>query len=298
MSRVLTGLKMCDNFSAAVRRILTEAERGRGAGQRAGRPFTVLVEGNIGSGKTSFLSQFSGLAGVETLAEPVERWRDLNGSGHNLLQLMYEDPARWGLTFQTYVQLTMLQQHTRPATAPVRLMERSLYSAKFCFVENLLRSGKMPRSEYEVLTAWFDFLMSNTNLDLGADLVLYLHTRPERALERLRGRSRGEERLIQEQLVHDLHCRHEEWLRGGEHTCPAPVLVIDANKDVEELRKSFEKVRLEFSEEKGVVAAKEGETGDKENNEGEQGRAVGVKRLSEERLEEDRRKKLILTVSN
>ena len=53
-----------------------------------------LVEGNIGSGKTSFLSQFSGLAGVETLAEPVERWRDLNGSGHNLLQLMYEDPAR------------------------------------------------------------------------------------------------------------------------------------------------------------------------------------------------------------
>ena len=55
-----------------------------------------VVEGNIGSGKTSFLSQFSGLAGVETLAEPVERWWDLNGTGDNLLQLMYEDPARSG----------------------------------------------------------------------------------------------------------------------------------------------------------------------------------------------------------
>ena len=34
-------------------------------------------------------------------------------------------------------------------------MERSIYSAKYCFVENLYKSGKMPGSEYEVLSAWF-----------------------------------------------------------------------------------------------------------------------------------------------
>lgn len=28
--------------------------------------------------------------------------------------LMYQDACRWGLTLQTYVQLTMLDQHTRP----------------------------------------------------------------------------------------------------------------------------------------------------------------------------------------
>lgn len=27
---------------------------------------------------------------------------------------MYLDACRWGLTLQTYVQLTMLDQHTRP----------------------------------------------------------------------------------------------------------------------------------------------------------------------------------------
>lgn len=27
---------------------------------------------------------------------------------------MYQDACRWGLTLQTYVQLTMLEQHTRP----------------------------------------------------------------------------------------------------------------------------------------------------------------------------------------
>ena len=28
--------------------------------------------------------------------------------------LMYEDPSRWALTLQTYVQLTMLQRHLQP----------------------------------------------------------------------------------------------------------------------------------------------------------------------------------------
>ena len=29
---------------------------------------------------------------MDVLKEPVDKWRDVNG--HNLLQLMYEDPAR------------------------------------------------------------------------------------------------------------------------------------------------------------------------------------------------------------
>ena len=58
------------------------------------RPYTVLVEGNIGSGKTTFLEHFNKFSeDVETLVEPVEKWR--NAKGHNLLQMMYEDPCRF-----------------------------------------------------------------------------------------------------------------------------------------------------------------------------------------------------------
>jgi septin family protein len=46
------------------------------------RPFTVFVEGNIGSGKTTFLNHFAN-ADVQILSEPVEMWR--NVEGHNLL---------------------------------------------------------------------------------------------------------------------------------------------------------------------------------------------------------------------
>ena len=53
---------------------------------KANRPFTVIVEGNIGSGKTTFLNHFSKFKDVEVLQEPVEKWRDVQG--HNLLVIV------------------------------------------------------------------------------------------------------------------------------------------------------------------------------------------------------------------
>lgn len=43
---------------------------------------------------------------------------------------MYRDPAKWVMPFQTYVTLTMLQTHTAETNKRVKLMERSLYSAR------------------------------------------------------------------------------------------------------------------------------------------------------------------------
>jgi hypothetical protein len=50
------------------------------------RPFTIVVEGNIGSGKSTFLSQFSHLNNVDVLMEPIEKWCNVDGR-HNLLQV-------------------------------------------------------------------------------------------------------------------------------------------------------------------------------------------------------------------
>lgn len=46
---------------------------------RNSKPFTVFVEGNIGSGKTTFLKHFSALDNVSTFAEPVDCWRNVRG---------------------------------------------------------------------------------------------------------------------------------------------------------------------------------------------------------------------------
>lgn len=43
------------------------------------QPFTVFVEGNIGSGKTTFLEHFRQFQDITLLTEPVEEWRNLRG---------------------------------------------------------------------------------------------------------------------------------------------------------------------------------------------------------------------------
>jgi len=248
MRKIFKGYNMCQNFSASVSRVLREIEAHRNVKVDTmrmtepllkKRPFTVVVEGNIGCGKTTFLQHFNKFSDqVDIIAEPVEEWRDLKG--HNLLQMMYEDPNRWSLTFQTYVQLTMLQNHTKATTKSLKLMERSIFSAKYCFVENLKRSGKLPLSEYEVLSSWFSYLLSCPQVDLGVDLIVYMRTSPEVALSRLMKRGRGEEHLIAKAYIDDLHTLHEDWLVHHKHALPAPVIVVDANKDITEMQEVYD----------------------------------------------------------
>merc|ERR1712198_557724 len=91
----------------------------------------------------------------------------------------------------------------------VKLMERSLHSAKYCFAE-------------------------------------YLKTDPEVALRRVKERSRGEEHLINEQYIQDLHHLHEDWLTHQKFPVHAPVVVVDANKDIQDMREIFSVITKSF----------------------------------------------------
>lgn len=198
--------------------------------------FTVSIEGNIGSGKSTLLQHFKSFTDVDVLEEPVHKWRDVRGN--NLLDLMYKDPCRWAHTFQTYVQMTMLELHLKSTSSPVKLIERSLFSARHCFVENLFRTKKMSDPEYAVYCEWYRTIVQN--LDVGLDLIVYLRTDPTVLHERIKKRARTEEQAIPLQYLKDLHELHEEWLIEKKHGLSAPVLVLDANDSLPAMYKKFE----------------------------------------------------------
>ncbi|XP_016041359.1 thymidine kinase 2, mitochondrial isoform X2 [Erinaceus europaeus] len=200
----------------------------------------ICVEGNIASGKTTCLEFFANTTGIEVLTEPVSKWRNIHG--HNPLALMYGDAFRWGLTLQTYVQLTMLEQHTRPQTLPVRLMERSIHSARYIFVENLYRRGDMSEVDYVILSEWFNWILRNINVSV--DLIVYLRTTPETCYQRLKMRCREEEKVIPLEYLNAIHQLYEEWLTKG--SCfpkTAPVLVIEADHDIQKMSEIYEQNR-------------------------------------------------------
>ncbi|XP_044290007.1 thymidine kinase 2, mitochondrial isoform X2 [Varanus komodoensis] len=181
----------------------------------------ICIEGNIASGKTTCLDYFATNTNIEVLTEPVSKWR--NVKGHNPLGLMYQDATRWGITLQTYVQLTMLDHHTRTQISPIRMMERSIYSAKYIFVENLYQSGKMPEVDYVVLTEWFEWILKNINVSV--DLIVYLQTSPETCYKRLKRRCREEEKVIPLEYLEAIHQLYEDWLiKQTLFKVPSPVL--------------------------------------------------------------------------
>lgn len=137
------------------------------------QPFTVFIEGNIGSGKTTFLNHFRHRDEVCAQTEPVQKWQNVGGV--NLLELMYKEPDSWAMPFQTYVTLTMLQTHTMRTEKPVKLMERSLYSARYCFVENMRTNGVLHKANYQIMQEWYDYIAANMHIqaDLIGELMVF-----------------------------------------------------------------------------------------------------------------------------
>ncbi|XP_074648250.1 thymidine kinase 2, mitochondrial-like [Tubulanus polymorphus] len=208
--------------------------------------FTVSVEGNIGCGKSTLIEFFDNSPVVEAIKEPVEKWCNLRG--HNALELLYQDPVRWSFSFNNYAQLTRLQMHRTKTKKAVKMLERSLYSTRYCFVENSYRDGIITELEYAVLSDWFSFIIDIE--DVKVDLFVYLKADPEICYDRIQKRARKEETGdsgVPFELIEKLHDLHEKWLiEQTVAKLPAPVLVLDANRNLPQMKDVYELHRREI----------------------------------------------------
>lgn len=158
---------------------------------------------------------------------------------NNLLDKFYEDPSRWGLTFQQYVIFSRVKgfYDNKENEAPgACLTERSVWGDRLVFVRNLYKQGVMSDLEYSLYCHMHSFCLEQCP-QACPDAILYLRTSPEICLERLKQRGRSEETSVTLQYLQQIHTRHEEWLM--EKTVPipdnlskTPVLVIDCSKNL------------------------------------------------------------------
>ena len=65
------------------------------------RPYTVLLEGNVGAGKSTFVDILTrDDIRISPVPEPVQVWQNFSGTGVNLLDRMLNDGHRWSGAFQ------------------------------------------------------------------------------------------------------------------------------------------------------------------------------------------------------
>lgn len=172
--------------------------------------YNVIIEGNIGAGKTTLLKYFEriGPPKMRAFREPLDDWTNFHGT--NLLDLMYRDASSWIFPFQVYSMLTFIKNHMKIVNENVKVMERSIYSAMYCFIEMHHQLENLDSTKYEILKQWFYHLINTSKVDV--DLIIYLRTTPDILSERINQRNRVEEQNIDKKYLESLHKLHDEWL--------------------------------------------------------------------------------------
>ena len=221
--------------------------------RKSSLPLTLCVEGNISSGKSTFLHEIIGGEHSSlrdeafVVPEPVKSWQKIPGSEHNVLECFYKEPVRYAYTFQNYVFITRCLQYKnmRDETSSssstkddngsgngnsggaeeerrmgrFRVCERSIFSDRKVFVDSLMDAKWLTDMEFRLYNCWFDALADET---LVPNAFIYLRASPETCKRRLCFRSRGEEEGVTLEYLRQLHEKHENWFREDDRTEEAP----------------------------------------------------------------------------
>ena len=186
----------------------------------------ILLEGNIGAGKSTVGRALKRERIFDFIEEPVAKWQ--TGFASNLLESFYRDMNRWAFTFQILAFITRAKtwQEILAETEHERvILERSIFTDRHVFARNIYRIGAMTETEWQIYCGLWDFLVANYCLE--PDCIVYLRTPADVCLERIRMRGRGEETDISLEYLEQLEALHDDWLLDLDHP---PVVTLDGRE--------------------------------------------------------------------
>lgn len=206
----------------------------------------IIVEGNIGAGKSTFLRLLKNHFSAEFVFEPHEQWQ--NVGGHNLLDKFYTEQKRWAYTFQSYAFVTRMRADEyalKKNNYETLVVERSVFSDRYCFAKNCFEMGVISDLEWQLYQDWFEWLVETQNYI--PDGFIYLKTDPQICHQRMMNRNRSEESAVSLEYLTMIHHKHEDWLINKIGIPPylknVPVLSLECDTDFEfnesELLKHF-----------------------------------------------------------
>lgn len=199
----------------------------------------IVIEGNIGSGKTTLATMLSSDFDARLI---LEQFAD-----NPFLPRFYKDPDKHSFPLELffmaerYYQLKNLKEQD--------LFQPQIISDYFFMKSRLFAQNNLQYDEMQLFNRLFDIIFSSLP---KPNLVVYLHSDVLRLQENIKKRGRDYEQNISDSYLQDIQQKYFDYLRK-QHDFP--VLVLDVSNidfvldlDVYESIKSL----LRFSYEKGV----------------------------------------------
>ena len=200
----------------------------------------IYIEGNIGTGKTTFLKYLETILDPERyniIYEPVGEWQKLKDENNkNILEHFYEDQEKWAFPFQMNSFISRVKHITdnsKKHPEKINIIERSVFTDKYCFAKNCHETGKINTIEYQIYCNWHTWLTEH--FDIKPSGFIYIKSPPEICTQRINKRSRNGEETIPLDYLTKLSDLHDEWLKNEKN-----VLEIDM---VDNLYENTEKLK-------------------------------------------------------
>lgn len=198
-------------------------------------PIILSIEGNIGAGKSTFLSKLrKEYPSWHFIDEPVDTWTQFrNENNESLLEVYYKDKGRWSFTFQSFVFITRIRNlinFISEVTSTNESNERLIFVTERCvdsdfniFVTMLHNDGFINQMEFDIYKQWYGYMTVSHQVN-G---IIYITCPPEKCLERITQRNRQGENVIPLDYLERLRDTHETWI----NSTTTPVLRVDTTSE-------------------------------------------------------------------
>ena len=195
-----------------------------------------IVEGNIGAGKSTFLTLMQEyMPEAKVWLEPLHDWQG-QIYGQSLLTNFYKEPKRWAYTLETLTLMCRVKEQLihQQTMYPTQVIERSIYSGHYCFAKNGFEHDFLTPLEWQMYQEWFIFLTDILRAPKG---FIYLRVSPEVSYERIKKRNRLSEKKLSLQYLRQIYDKHEAFLiekSVAPHLRNVPVLTLDCDQEFEQ----------------------------------------------------------------
>jgi len=169
----------------------------------------IVIDGNIGSGKTTQLDLLE-KKGFKVRREPIDEWP---------LDEFYKDPARWAFFFH----MTLLK--TQKRLESFEIYERSIYSSRYVFWPVLLKKGLVTQKEDDLYSYFWN------KFSWKPSLFIYLSKDPEIAYHHIQTRGQAGDTGVTLEYLREL----DEEYKNLVMKIPCKVRVVNANRSPEKI---------------------------------------------------------------